>query len=542
MRSRNLLTVMASGMASVFKATVPVTTVPGYAVNNGTWWGSIRDSFPGAWQAGVAVDPHSTLLAFSAVYSCVTLIAGDISKLRIKLVQQTDGIWAETTSSAFSPVLRKPNHYQTRVQFLNQWVQSKLIWGNTYVLKERDNRGGASMGVVTALYCLDPRLVKVLVSDGGEVFYQISTTRLIGSLSSITVPASEIIHDRAACLFDPLIGVGPIYACGSSATQGNRIQKNSSSFFDNMSRPSGHLTAAGTITDATAARLKKEFEAGFSGTNLGRLLVTGDGLKYEPMTIPAQQAQLIEQLRWTVEDVARCFRVPLHKIGAGQNVKFSNMAEMNQDYYSQTLQELIEGIEILLDEGLGLTKGTQVYGTELDLEGLLRMDPIQRAQRNQIAMDAGYMAPDEARASENLAPVPGGAGKEPFMQQQKFPLSVLVKQPAPGSTPAVAAPDPAVAAAAQSAASAAAKAADISVSIDAAFRKHMDVIEARATEETARGQQLKLQFDEVREDVKALVDMATAPTPGVEEEEDDAGIEELAAALIAQFTGAANVE
>jgi phage portal protein BeeE len=47
---------------------------------------------------------------------------------------------------------------------------------------------------------------------------------------------------------------------------------------------------------------------------LGRLWVSGDGLKYEPMTIPAQEAQLIEQLKWTVEDVARCFHVPLYKI------------------------------------------------------------------------------------------------------------------------------------------------------------------------------------------------------------------------------------
>ena len=52
-----------------------------------------------------------------------------------------DGIWTETTSPAFSPVLRKPNRSQTIVKFVESWMFSKLLHGNTYVLKERDERG-----------------------------------------------------------------------------------------------------------------------------------------------------------------------------------------------------------------------------------------------------------------------------------------------------------------------------------------------------------------------------------------------------------------
>jgi len=434
--SNSLMSAFTRGLSSIGKAVVPVTRPPASAVSQSpSWWSSIRESFSGAWQHDVVADPQHTLLAFSAVYACITLIAADVSKLRVKLVQLTDGVWQETQSAAFSPVLRKPNRYQTRIQFLNQWVQSKLIHGNTYVLKERDGRGN-----VVAMYVLDPRLVKALVTDDGQVYYQIGTERLIGSTASITVPASEVIHDRAVCLFHPLVGVGPLYACGISATQGNRIQRNSARFFENMSRPSGMLTAPDTIDDETALRLKAEFETNFSGVNLGRMMVAGDGLTYTDLgTIPAQQAQLIEQLKWTVQDVCSCFHVPLHKIAADTGVKFSNMAEMNQDYYSQTLQEIIESIELLLDEGLGLTGGPQTLGVELDLEGLLRMDPVQRATRNANAMNAGYLSPDEARASENMPPVPDGAGREPYMQQQKFPLSVLARQAPPGAETAAAA-------------------------------------------------------------------------------------------------------
>jgi HK97 family phage portal protein len=439
------LSKVSSGVVALVKASVPYTTVPSYAANNGrsSWWGQIRESFTGAWQSGVTVNSTEGILAFSAVYACIDLIAKDISKLRPMLMVFDKKVWTETTVPAFSPVLRKPNHYETRIQFLSRWVISKLIHGNTYVLKERDNRG-----VVIALHVLNAWLTKPLLADNGEVLYSIGAERLAGQLDSIVVPASEIIHDRAACLFHPLVGIPPIYACGISATQGGRIQNNSAKFFENMSRPSGQLTAPGTIDDITAARLKKDFEERFSGANIGKMFVAGDGLKYEPMTIPAQQAQLIEQLRWTIEDVARCFHVPLHKIASDTGIKYANMAEMNQDYYSQTLQALIEDIEVLLDEGLGLANGgPQTLGVALDLEGLLRMDPVKRAERNGVAMKAGYLAPDEARQSENLPPVDGGA--EPYMQQQNYPLSVLAKQSPPGSTPPAPPAPPAAAAPAE---------------------------------------------------------------------------------------------
>lgn len=434
----SLMTAVLRGVTPFRKAAVPATTVPSTAVGQASsWWGSIRESFSGAWQSNVVADPAHTLLAFSAVYACVTMIAGDISKLRLKLVEFDKGVWQEVDNPSYSPVLRKPNHYQTRIQLLNQWIQSKLIYGNAYVLKERDKRG-----VVVALYVLDPRIVKALITEDGEVYYQVGTDRLVGRKTAFTVPASEIIHDRTSCFFHPLIGISPIYACGISATQGNRIQQNSAKFFENMSRPSGQLTSPDVITDETAERLKRDFEEKFSGQNIGKLLVTGNGLKYEPMTIPAQQAQLIEQLKWTVEDVGRCFKVPLHKIGAATNVKFSNMAEMNQDYYSQTLQELIECVELLLDEGLGLTGGPQKLGVEVDLEALLRMDPVQRAERTDKLVKAGVMAPNEGRRIENLPPVEGG--DEPYLQQQNYPLSQLANQPAPGSVPPPPVPAPAV--------------------------------------------------------------------------------------------------
>lgn len=390
---------------------------------NGGFWGIVQESFAGAWQRNMAVESTENVLAFSAVYACVSLIAGDISKLRIMLTERkTSGVWAEVLDSPLLPVLRKPNNYQTRIQFIEQWIVSKLLYGNTYVYKERDQRH-----VVVAMYVLDPRRVTPLVADSGDVYYQLQQDNLAGRKSAGTIAASEIIHDRGICPFHPLVGVSPIYACALSSTQGLKIQANSQKFFENMSRPSGHLTAPGQIKDDTALRMKNEFEKNFGGGNIGRLLVTGDGLKYEPMTIPAQEAQLIEQLKWTVEDVARCFHVPLHMLVSGQAPGLNNVGALNQAYYTQTLQAPIEAIEILLDEGLNLGNVPgKTYGTEMDLDGLLRMDPLSRADAYAKAIQAGYLKPNEARFQEDMDPVEGG--DTPYLQQQNYSLAALAKR------------------------------------------------------------------------------------------------------------------
>lgn len=411
-----------------------------YSVPSGSWWGSVRESFAGAWQRNIEVETRPNLLAFSAVYACVTLLADDVSKLYPMLMEEHPdhpGIWIEVDrTSPYEKVLSKPNAFQTYVQFFCQWMVSKLLYGNTYVLLERESL----RGLVRAMYVLDPRKVIPIVADDGSVWYQISADVLVGAPKENIFSADDIIHDRCATLFHPLVGISPIYACGATATQGIRIQTNSERFFRNNSAPSGHLTAQGQISKPTAERLKEEFEKNFSGSNYGRMLVTGDGLKYEPFTIPAQDAQLIEQLRWTIEDVARCFRVPLHKIGAGTGPSFNNVAALNQDYYNQALQVHIEAIECLLYEGLGLANAKdRNYKVELDLEGLMRMDPAQRMEVASKGMQSGVLKPNEVRAKENLIPVEGG--DTPYLQEQNWALSELAKRdikskfPDPGSAP-----------------------------------------------------------------------------------------------------------
>jgi HK97 family phage portal protein len=419
----------------VSRATTPQPTTPLYGDRGNWWFPIIREPMTGAWQKNIELRTESVVTYF-AVYACLSLISTDIGKLRLRLMRRNDaGISIEAQSAAFSPVLRKPNHYQIRGKFIESWMLSKLIHGNTYVLKERDARG-----VVVRLYVLDPVRAKVLVAPDGSIAYEFAADNLSGFREPIVIPASEIIHDVNTWLFHPLCGISPILAASLPVLQGLNIQQHSAKFFAAGARPGGILTAPGPVPKQRLQEIKDDWETNFSGENAGRVAVLGDGLKYETMGFPAEESQLIEQLKWSAENVCSVFHVPPFMIGIGTSPSFDNVEALNQQYYSQCLQAHIEAIEALLDDGLGLPATAEKYETEFDLDDLLRMDTKTKVTTTSESIKAGFLAPNEARARFNLLPVKGG--EMPIVQQQNWPLDVLAERPPPQETGAVAAPAP----------------------------------------------------------------------------------------------------
>jgi HK97 family phage portal protein len=390
-------------------------------------WGIIRESFSGAWQTNTEIRVQE-VITNPTLFACVTLIAADVAKLCLRLVEEdSDGVWTPIESAAFSPVLRTPNRYQIITKFIEQWLISKLTQGNTYVLLERDNRR-----VVRAMYVLDPSRVTPLVTPMGDVYYQLKRDDLSQlAEDSVTVPASEIIHDRMICLFHPLVGVTPIYACGMAALQGLTIQRSSSNHFANASQPGVIITAPAGITDVQALALKTKWETEFGGDNAGKVAIIGGELKFNQLSQNAVDSQLIEQLKWGDERICSTYHVPAYMVGVGPPPPYANVEPLLQAYHAQCIQSLLTNAELCLDGGLGLSEKIdgKRYGTEFDITDLIWMDTTTKTAAAQGAISSGSMSPDEARKRYyGLGKVKGG--NTPYMQQQMYSLAALAERDA----------------------------------------------------------------------------------------------------------------
>lgn len=401
-------------------------------------WHRIHEPFAGAWQMN-AEEKRQDVLCYPTLYACISRISQDIGKLPFQLKREDDnGIWqVDKANTSFWPVLRKPNHYQTAQQFRESWLLSKLIHGNTYVLKRRDARG-----VVDALYVLDPCRVRPLVSDTGDVFYELQSgsrqdSVVDGSKDSqnVTVPAREIIHDRMNAFHHHLIGVPPLCAAHWPAVKNLRILKSSAEFFANNAQPGGILTAPAGMSETDAQAIQAYWQTNYTGTNSGRVAVIGADMKFTSFAMKSADSQLVEQMRYSDEQICQPFGIPPFKIGIGSIPAGLGVDATNQLYYADALQAHIEAMEALLDEGL---KVDRPLGVELDLEPLLRMDVGKQAEVMTKLTGGGIATPNEGRKQFGLSPLEGG--DTVYMQQQDFPLDQVrlnkIEAAAPAPEPA----------------------------------------------------------------------------------------------------------
>src|SRR5262249_8741758 len=136
----------------------------------------------------------------------------------------------------------------------------------------------------------------------------------------------------------------------------------------------------------------------------------------------AVDAQLIEQLRWTIEDVARVFQIPAFLIGDMTRMMARNSEALMRVYYASCLmihfRALIERINRFQE-----MDPTKEY-LDFDLDELFRTDFDIRVGAWKTAVQGGLATPNEGRAGAfDFNPVDGG--DQVFMQQQMVPITML---------------------------------------------------------------------------------------------------------------------
>lgn len=391
------------------------------AVSGNHHWNRILvdEPYSGAWQKNDELTQNQKA-CFPTVFSCISLISKDIGKMGLTLKRWKDGV-LQSTGHPFDLryILKKPNHFQTWQQFQEYWTNCLLLRGNAYIFIVRD-----VFGVPARLVCLNPDLVQPLVSESGEIFYSVYND-LLAQTEPENIPASEIIHDRINCLYHPLVGLSPIFACGVAAGVGHHILHATSKLFSNGARPASLLVAPGPLENSKAKEMQKRWNEKFTGNGIGGTAVLSDGVQYTQLGISAIDAQTIEQLKYSSFMIATAFNVPPFKLGLEPPP--SDVQSANEIYFSDCIQAYVESRENLIDEALELkTK----YSCELylDIDALIRMDRTSKMNFFSTGTQRGIFSPNEARAAFGYGPVSGG--ESPMIQQQNYSLEAIRKRDA----------------------------------------------------------------------------------------------------------------
>jgi HK97 family phage portal protein len=329
------------------------------------------------------------------------------------------GGWDRITTSALSRVLAKPNSYQTRSDFILNGVRSLLTHGNLYAYATRNDRYE-----VDELHLLDPRLARAVRSLEVPGFYAYALNKYEipnGPLVDVDqiVQPRDMLHIRLHTPRDPLVGESPLSAAANATKLNSTIGGSLSRFYENMSRPSGVLSTEEKLTKEQVLRLREVWEQQSKSLATGGVPILSWGMKWQPLSMTAQDAQIIDAYKMSLRDICRVFRVPMMLVGeADQAATFNNTETLMRFWLASGLGFLIDHLEVAIGDFFGLPANETV---EFDTEVLLRSDLLARMDGLTKAVQGGIYSPNEARAKEGLPAVEDG--DEPRVQQQVVPLS-----------------------------------------------------------------------------------------------------------------------
>lgn len=343
---------------------------------------------------GVSMAP-GTAESLSTVYACVSAIAETIASLPLILYRRTGTDDRERANDhpLYKVLHDSPNDQQTALEFRELMQAAVLLRGNAFaeIVRGWD-------GQVRALLPLSPDRVTVMILDNQRLAYQVSdlkggTRRLL---------QEEVLHLRHRSA-DGLLGVAPITASRETVQLALAEREHGNATFINGARLSGLLKFPQKLKSTQREELRASWNSQYSGgKNSGKTAILEEGVDFQSVSMTSSDAQYLESRQFSVEEIARLFRVPPTIIGDLRHGNYSNSVEMNRVFVVHTLRRHLTMWEQAIAKALLTEAGRRTYFAEHSVEGLLRGDSAVRAAFYGAGIKDGWMLPEEVRTLENL--------------------------------------------------------------------------------------------------------------------------------------------
>jgi len=345
--------------------------------------------------SGVLVN-ETLAMNLSAVYACTQVLAQTIGSLPLIVYQRTaDGKTRAVKHPLYKLLHDAPNREMTSMSWRQTMLLHLCLWGNHYSEIERDASGNP-----VALWPITPWRV-TLKRVNGQLVYAVALDS-----GMVNVPFANMLHIKGLAM-DGLVGLSPLRAAREAVGLGLAAQKYAAKFFANDARPGGILEHPGQLSDEASERLRKSFEKTHEGLdNKFRVAVLEEGMKFNAVGVPPEDAQLLETRKFGVSEIARYFRMPLHKISDLDRSTNNNIEHQAIEFVTDTIRPWLVNIE----QELAFKLITGDYFAEFLIEGLLRGDIKTRYEAYAIGRQWGWLSADDIRERENMNKLPDGKG------------------------------------------------------------------------------------------------------------------------------------
>jgi HK97 family phage portal protein len=328
-------------------------------------------------------------LRISAVVACVGLRAGAFAQLPLK-GYRNDANGQPQVMSLQPSLYADPSDRVTASIWRTQMSISRDLWG--FAL-------GRIIAFDAAMYptkvdWIDPSAVKPKI-ENGDIVWLGKGGRVIDSADLLHVPSRWVLPGNPT-------GISPLAYSGLTDLA-RKAQDFGRDWFTNGAVPSSIVYSDAPLDSAAAEGI---VETILNRWTQRRPAVLGSGLRYEKISVPANESQFLETCNKVAADIAISFNLPPSKIGAaisGQSVTYSNRDQDRQEY----LVDSINPDLVVIQEALDRHTPKDQY-CKFSTGAFMRSDTLTRYQAHKVGIESGFLTPNEARALEEMPPLLGG--------------------------------------------------------------------------------------------------------------------------------------
>ena len=340
---------------------------------------------------------EDSAMQLSAVWACVRLLSETVASLPVNVYRKT------ATGRELAPdhwlsllMARKPNRYQTKVEFFETLMLNLALHGNAYA---KITKVG---GQIRSLLPLMASQIETKLLPDGSVVHLYHADGNVDVLSSDSVWHVKLYGNG-------IVGKSPLAFGRNMFGIAQAAEQSVSKIYANGGKPSGVLSFDRLLTPAQRASVRENFATMTTGTD-DRLLVIEQGMKFDAVSMSPQDIELLASRKHQIDEIARWFGVPsiLINQNEGSTTLGSSTAEIISGFYKLNLRPYLERIEASVKTWLFTPEEANQYEFEFDFEGLLRSDLKSRLEGYRTAVAGTILTPNEVRRIEGWPRVDGG--------------------------------------------------------------------------------------------------------------------------------------
>jgi HK97 family phage portal protein len=351
---------------------------------------------------GIETTASAEKLSEITYFTCLKLLSENLSKLPLKLYQDTDKGTIVVGNHPLNYLVKtRPNFYMTASSFWASVEMNRNHYGNAYV-----HIGGNQQGI-NNLWVLPSSQVQIWIDNRGlfnqkNAMWYIYTDSKTGKMYKFRY--DEVMHFKTSVSLDGITGLAVKDILKMNIENAQRNTSYLNNYYKNGLMGKAVLHYTGDLDMKAAKKMQARIEEFAGGTsNAGKIVPLPLGFSLQPLNINMTDAQFLEISKYTALQIAGAFGIKPSMVNNYDKGNYANVETQQRDFYINTLLAILKAYEEEISAKLltedELKKG---FRFKFNANAILRADFAAQIEGLAKGVNSAIYKPNEAREMLDL--------------------------------------------------------------------------------------------------------------------------------------------